>query len=249
MKAKAAPRPLIAPTNWTGFYVGGFAGGAYGRTDIGFVGAPTEGSKPWVFGPLGGGQIGYNHQFVNNWVLGVEGDIGAATSRAAAPAVPRRASSLAAIRSASRLPTSPWKTAPTGWRPQRLGSAIRWGRTLYYVRGGGAWEDSTVSANCSLGPTAQAPGRSRICRNQALVQTAGFDTGNRTRTGWLIGFGTEFDLGKNWSAKTEYNYIDFGSRSSLASDGTTTLTDKATISQVKVGLNYRFSPTAIVAKY
>jgi opacity protein-like surface antigen len=127
----------------------------------------------------------------------------------------------------------------------RVGYA--YGRTLYYVRGGGAWEDSTITATCSLGPTAAAPGR--ICANQAGVQTAGYGTGSRTRTGWLIGFGTEFDLGKNWSAKTEYNYIDFGSRSSLLSDGTTILTDKAYISQVKVGVNYKFSPAAVIAKY
>lgn len=247
LKAKAAPRPLIGPTNWTGFYIGGFAGGAYGRTDIGFLGAPTQGDKPWVFGPLGGGQIGYNHQFSNNWVLGVEGDIGAADikgGRTAGTATGLTAGGVPVAFSPAYF-TVQDRTHWMATASARLGYS--WGRTLYYVRGGGAWEDSTVSAVCSLGPTAVAPGRS--CLNQAGALTAGFDTGNRTRTGWLIGFGTEFDLGKNWSAKTEYNYTDFGSRSSLASDGTTTLTDKATISQVKVGLNYRFSPTAIVAKY
>ena len=30
-----------------------------------------------MFGPVGGIQLGYNYQFVNNWVLGFEGDIGA----------------------------------------------------------------------------------------------------------------------------------------------------------------------------
>ena len=51
---------------------------------------------------------------------------------------------------------------------------------------------------------------------------AGFGTSS-TRIGWTIGYGTEFDLGNNWSAKAEYDYISFGSHTALASDGTTTI--------------------------
>ena len=68
---------VIGPTNWTGFYAGGFFGAAAGRTDIALPGAPrTATNRPWVFGPIGGLQAGYNYQFANNWVVGVEGDIG-----------------------------------------------------------------------------------------------------------------------------------------------------------------------------
>ncbi len=35
----------------------------------------------------------------------------------------------------------------------------------------------------------------------------------------------------------------------LASDGTTFLTDRSNVSQVKVGVNYRFGPGTVVAKY
>ena len=34
VKVKAPPHPYVAPTNWTGFYVGGVVGADYGRTDI-----------------------------------------------------------------------------------------------------------------------------------------------------------------------------------------------------------------------
>ena len=77
VKVKAPARAYIAPTNWTGFYVGGFLGAAHGRTDIGFVGDPTAGNRPWVAGGLGGLEAGYNYQFANKWVVGVEGDIAA----------------------------------------------------------------------------------------------------------------------------------------------------------------------------
>lgn len=248
-KAVKAPVAYIAPTNWTGFYAGVFGGGAYGRTDIGYVGAPTQGSKPYIFGPLGGGQVGYNWQFPNNWVVGVEGDIGAADIKGGRTAGTATGLDIFGFPGgfspaySTLQDRTKWMATATA----RLGYS--WGRTLYYVRGGGAFADSEVSSNCNLGVTALSPDGIRACVNQAGVLTSGYSTGTRTRTGWLVGFGTEFDLGKNWSAKTEYNYIDFGSRTSAASDGTSAFTDKATISQVKVGVNYRFSPTAVVAKY
>jgi opacity protein-like surface antigen len=86
------------------------------------------------------------------------------------------------------------------------------------------------------------------CRNQANAVTNGFSTSGNL-TGWTVGFGAEFDLGKNWSAKAEYDYIDFGSRTALATDGTTVLRTAITVSEVKIGVNYRFGPGVLVAKY
>jgi hypothetical protein len=43
---------------------------------------------------------------------------------------------------------------------------------------------------------------------------------------------------------------NFGSRTALANDGVTILKDSGAISQVKIGVNYRFSgPAAVVARY
>lgn len=47
------PTAFIAPTSWTGFYPGVFGGAAAGRTDIGLVGYPSSGNRPWVHGGLG----------------------------------------------------------------------------------------------------------------------------------------------------------------------------------------------------
>ena len=108
-----------------------------------------------------------------------------------------------------------------------------------------------LSGGNPQGPALQPPAAPIFCTNQAGVVFAngtGFSTSS-TRVGWTIGYGTEFDLGKNWSAKAEYDYISFGSHTALASDGTTVMRDRADISQVKVGLNYRFGPTAVIAKY
>jgi len=62
--------------------------------------------------------------------------------------------------------------------------------------------------------------------------------------------GAHFDLGKNWSAKTEYDYLSFGRHTALATDGTTFMTDKSWVSEVKVGVNYKFTAgSAVIAKY
>ena len=244
-KAPKSPIPVIGVTNWTGFYAGGFFGAAGGGTDIEFPGSPQANNSPWVFGPIGGIQLGYNYQFPNNWVLGFEGDIGAANvhggrSSGAQFAGPGITTAYFGLQDKTN-----WMATATA----RVGYA--WGRTLLYGKGGAAFEDSRVSATC-FNPQGGQPGVNNVCTNQAGVvfaNGAGFGTSS-TRVGWTIGYGAEFDLGRNWSAKAEYDYLSFGRHTALASDGTTTITDRSDISQVKVGLNYRFAPvTAVVARY
>jgi outer membrane immunogenic protein len=90
---------------------------------------------------------------------------------------------------------------------------------LFYAKGGGAW-----------------------AREHFFVTNAGastiFDV-NQTRTGWTVGAGIEWGFAPNWSAKVEYNFIDFGTKTAFV--GTTAPTDiDQTIHTVKVGINYRF---------
>jgi len=64
-----APQVLPAPVfSWTGFYIGGHAG--YGW-------AAGDGLAPDPSGALAGGQVGYNYQFSNNIVAGLEADLSA----------------------------------------------------------------------------------------------------------------------------------------------------------------------------
>ena len=252
-KAPVKAAAYIPATNWTGFYVGGFLGGAYGNTDIRFVGDPLNaGNNPRVAGALGGLQAGFNYQAPNRFVVGVEGDVGAANLHGARTCGTDAGRDV--FGNTVRFPaaylncesTANWMATLAG----RFGYA--WGRTLYYVKGGGALTDDNVNVRCIFGPlngVVTPGGILGPCLNQTGAVTNGFGTSG-TRAGWLVGFGTEFDLGKNWSAKAEYNYIDFGSRTATATDGTTILRDSGALSQVKIGVNYRFAgPTAVVAKF
>lgn len=241
VKARGA---VLGPVNWTGFYVGGFFGADYGTTDVRFPGAANDGAKIWAFGPVGGGQAGYNYQ-VNQWVFGVEGEIGAAATKGA-----RTCGVGTGVDPVTHLlipgafsPNSFACTVKSNWvatATARVGYAYE--RALYYVKGGAAFTESSVSAGC----VTNAPGGNPPCNNVAGVAVNGFLTNASNRTGWTIGYGAEFDLGKNWSARAEYDYIDFGRKTNVANDGTA-ISDHPTTSQAKIGLNYRFAPAAMVA--
>lgn len=245
--------PVLTAVDWTGFYAGGVLGAAAGRTDIQFVGAPypIAGNRPWVMGGIGGIEVGYNRQFSNKWVLGVEGDVVAANVHGGrtAGAADGLAANAFVAGTTSFSPAVMTIQDKTNWMATATGRVgYAWGRTLIYGKGGVAFEDSSTTVTCIYGPSGRLSGSS--CLNQAGVVTGGFSTPSYTRVGWTIGYGTEFDLGKNWSAKAEYDYMSFGRHTALATDGTTFLTDRNHVSQVKIGVNYRFSGlSAVIAKY
>ncbi len=102
----------------------------------------------------------------------------------------------------------------------RVGYAVdNW---LWYVKGGAAWAD----VDYSIG---------------------GVKLGD-TRTGWTVGGGLEYGLTPNWSAKLEYNFLDFGSDNIAAPIGVKADTQAHLF---KAGLNYRFDwgKAPIAARY
>jgi opacity protein-like surface antigen len=216
--------PVKAPVsdrapNWTGLYIGAFAGAGYGSATMDFPGIGAAG--PQVAGALVGGTVGYNYQ-IGSWVLGLEGDAGWTNARGSvacsgAFSVP---GVLAGTDCADRADFLATATA-------RLGYA--WGRALYYAKAGGAWTHETFTVTCNNlfsvclgGPAAGAQ-----------------STASDDRAGWTIGYGVEFALTPNWSAKGEVNYIDFGNRNITAQDGTV-LNAGMRITEGKIGVNYRF---------
>lgn len=77
-----APYPVKAPIavvpsfTWTGFYIGANVGYGWGSADTNtpfydYIYTADVDPSGW----FGGGQVGYNYQFENNVVLGVEADI------------------------------------------------------------------------------------------------------------------------------------------------------------------------------
>ena len=102
--------------------------------------------------------------------------------------------------------------------------------------------------------------------NVGPVDTTGSASGDETRFAPVVGFGTEYALGGNWSIKGEYDYIRmFGQ--AYTSGGTAAVTGpppapgtiafvqpfnkmQQDLHLVKFGVNYHFNPLpVVVAKY
>jgi outer membrane immunogenic protein len=232
--SKAPPAP---PFSWTGFYLGGNVGAGFGTTETSVnvgpaitaltgtaVAATVPLSSETFNGFLGGVQAGYNWQ-AGVFVLGVEGDLDAASLQGNAPC-------LVVLNCTMK---HNWVADITG----RVG-VVTVERSLIYLKGGVAWEGSNFSAGntVSVGGTTFQVNAS----------------GSGTQTGGLLGMGIEYAFLPNWSAKIEYNFIDFGTRSfnapistnpSLAGTplaGITSIPFSITENEhvVKAGVNYRF---------
>jgi len=110
-----------------------------------------------------------------------------------------------------------WVASVTG----RAGFAVD--RGLFYVKGGVAWVDEDYSLR-NAGGSASA--------------------NDRTNTGWTVGGGVEWAFAPNWSAKLEYNYMDFGTENPRFCGGgvcAKAFDIEQSIHLVTVGLNYRFN--------
>jgi outer membrane immunogenic protein len=225
---KAAPPPPPA-WSWTGFYIGAHVGAGWSTTeaDITSISAGGLGAFGAQF-PLSSHN---NNGFLGGGQVGFNWQAGwvviGAEVDAAATDIKGHAPCLVVLSCSTK---HDWLVTAAG----RLG--VTWDRTLVYVKGGAAWADSEYSANLALG---------------GLAFTANV---NDTRVGALFGAGVEQGIAGGWSAKVEYNFIDFGTENyavplavGIPVTVNTDITEKLHI--VKFGLNYRFGFDPIVARY
>jgi outer membrane immunogenic protein len=210
--------PMVPVFTWTGLYIGGNLGGAWGHgtvTDT-FTGLSFGGnSNNGVF--IGGGQAGFNYQF-NNIVLGVEGDFDWAANNNNSSGGIVVGGNTIQVTANNR-----WISTVAG----RLG--VAWDRVLFYGKGGGAWvgNNNFTVANLTTG--------------------ASVSGGSSNTTGWLAGVGLEWAFWNNWTARVEYNYIGLNSRSFTVPFGSPFLAGDTfnsgsnNVQTVTVGLNYLFN--------
>lgn len=203
-----APAKVVEST-WTGIYIGAYGG--YGWANTGFVdvGAGVDDGSHVAHGGVAGGTFGANYQ-TGRWVLGIEADGGWADIKGSnvAPSTP--------------VVTGQAKIDALATITGRFGFASD--RTLFYVKGGGAWASRTVD------PFFTATG-------------APLATGKDDRWGWVVGAGVEHMFAPNWSAKVEYNFIDLGNHNVIVvgSGSTSTEALRQEVQTVKAGINYRFA--------
>ncbi|MDE2469562.1 MAG: porin family protein [Bradyrhizobium sp.] len=285
--ALKAPPPA-APT-WTGLYAGVNVGYGWGdsRTDIagsggittfqgivaGFTGFPsnfafTDSASARLNGLTGGGQIGYNYQLNQGWVVGVEADLQAA-GQSGNNEFSDQFSTPVCGNAVGRNPpvcagTTPLvATAATGYEAKIDGFATVRGRVGYliadqvmlYGTGGLAYGRVEINGNASI-PSAAITGGPTT-----FVPSAGTFDVAKNNLGYSIGGGVEGRtfawLPPNWTWKAEYLYLDLESLDSGTSfssvlpagrggpvisplTGTVALHSHFIDNIVRVGLNYKF---------
>lgn len=114
--------------NWTGFYIGGHVGGAFGDN------SSLQGGSGRF---LGGVQGGADYQFANNWVIGIEAQYSWMGSNNTSLVFPGTGTTLSG------------GNDQLGSVTGRLGYA--WGPTLLYAKGGYAWKDNNNLALTNAG--------------------------------------------------------------------------------------------------
>jgi outer membrane immunogenic protein len=124
--------PMVAVYNWTGCYLGGEGGGAWGRSrDYGAVSGNAFTNSFNLSGAIAGGTLGCNYQ-VSSVVLGVEGDISWTNKSGSGTDI--------LVPTTTNTTSEKWLDTVRG----RVGFA--WDRVLLFATGGGAFSNVSFSA-------------------------------------------------------------------------------------------------------
>jgi outer membrane immunogenic protein len=206
---------------WTGFYLGGNAGSILGR-NASSLNTTTNGFADTFHlvpdGYAAGGQIGYNWQ-AGAWVFGVEGDVQGAFAQDKDACV----SNCGTVTQVPLKQTLPWLATARG----RIGYSL--GSTLFYGTAGFAYGETKTT----IGGPPGTPVTIGLTRNKG---------------GWTAGAGIESPLklfslfGPNWTAKTEYLYVDLGRTTDVTIPAVgASFTTRTQEHIFRSGINYHFN--------
>lgn len=264
---KAAP--MSTPPGWTGFYIGGEAGGGWSHETVAsspndflttlllngnfaFTGQQAVVS-PFALnqsGAVGGLEAGYNWQLGTNWLAGVEADfsLSGLGGQGSGTSVLQGPPNTPFTQSINAQTSTDWYGTVRG----RLG----WLATpnlLLFGTGGFAYGRVVNSANYTFnGASGVAFNETGLGISFSCTSNIACFSGSSSgiKTGWTAGAGAEWRLAQNWSAKIEYEFVDLGSdtvrvtAAAVAVPGNAPSTFNAVFRDqfqvVRLGLNYHF---------
>lgn len=190
-----------------------------------------------VRGAIGGGQAGYNWQS-GKWLLGIEGDLQATGQK--------RQENGTVIYTGVSTPTC--SSAPGSPNPCKVTTSYRfelpWLGTLR-GRVGFVADQWLFFATGGLA-VGEARSSFSFAENQG-TNVAWTTSDSAVKAGWTLGAGVEAAVGKNWSIRTEYLFVDLGSRTLSATNPTGygpaifNQSFKVRDNIVRVGVNYLFN--------
>jgi opacity protein-like surface antigen len=227
-----------ASYDWTGVYAGGFTGAAFGRTIWNFPQTATS-ANPAIAGVIGGGTLGYNKQ-IDRWVVGAEGDVGLTNAKGGQ-------SCQDGVNNFNIVQNCNNDVHILATAAARVGYTWLDG-ILVFGKLGAAWTNNSLDASCNGDSLFFSGGCFPTNNPIGSVQDL---TLSDPRFGVVAGAGFELALTPSWSAKVEYDYLNFGSKNLVLAD-TTPVSIREYFNEVKFGLNYHFNafdpdPTAPAA--
>lgn len=287
--AQIVPVETVPPViqQWNGIYVGINAG--YGQGEVNswsggpYVGQPfsTNGNPAYTItsgssffsGPVVGGQIGYNHHFKNNIILGIEADMDYADINDKFGNSITRGSTIIIGNQFTQFNNQNSRTGIDWLGTARVRLGYEMGKFMPYLTGGLAYGSVTTSALGGLLSGNNAT--SGTSTYSFLNGSIGGANSSNIQVGWSAGAGGELMVANNLSIRGEYLYTQLGSVSYGAGGATFTSsylsgsTPPYTLNtgagwsqmhagpfgihQARVGLNYHTewlaSKPAVVAKY
>jgi outer membrane immunogenic protein len=220
MKAAA---PVVPVYDWSGFYVGGFGGYAFGNQNLNNALGPNPGfanfTSNWeTHGAFGGGEAGYNWQ-MGTVLFGIEADAAGTNIQG------RNNFGLTDVNGAAMDDFNKLKWVAS----VRARGGIVVDRLLLFFDGGWAFGD-IQHTNTVLG--------------------GAVDTFTNHRSGLAAGGGIAYAITDNVIGKVEYRYYDLGTYHRDVPLNTAMPYSVAnTYSTVLLGLDFKFGGGAVVAKY
>jgi opacity protein-like surface antigen/outer membrane receptor protein involved in Fe transport len=196
----------------TVYYWGGpYVGGSFGGAFSSGEHVPTP--IGWgatnPSGVLGGLQFGYNYLATRSWLVGIEGELGWPSAQGKTNFV-----DPAGTASLSFTSDQNWYDSVSG----RVGYVM--GPLMLFGKGGAAWMNADYKMEVNSG-------------------LSGLTSVNTTRPGWVAGAGFEYMLGSHWSAKLEYDHLDFGGKAVMfVTPFGNNVTVESAVNQLKAGVNY-----------
>ncbi len=222
---KKAPRAAAAsPYDWSGFYLGGHLGYAWGSSH--WTGAGTSGTLDLSQGFnsfdetgsfFAGVQAGYDVMLPNRFVLGAAADASFPAWRNLAGLSIGGASTFSAPATGGSETYSE-TVLSSGTLRGRIGYAP--GDWLFYATGGFAWTYNRLTL------TEEASGLT--------------DSPFLWRLGYAAGAGVETPIAPHWTASLEYLFTDYGNRSVLFANAGQRFTSDFSVQELRGGVNYRF---------
>ncbi len=221
--ADMAPAPVytkepVAPPlpSWSGFYLGSGVGFRSANVSEQTLSATEDGvsllDSPFCsFEPCGttsslghtsfrfSPYFGYNWQFAQQWLAGVEGDAGFGSKTSTIDGVPLPGagvfSSFNSVGESFAVKTS-WDASLRA----RIGY-LATPDVLIYATAGPAWQRVEATSTCG-------PNNFFICGGIGIT---GVVTDTTTKLGYTVGGGIETLMGGHWLLRAEFRYSDFGS--------------------------------------